>query len=857
MIGFPDYLRSRGSFRRRGHRGFRFAAALILFAAGFAGSMGAAWADPKVSAASNIPGSAATAMRPIAIIDREDIALSGAADLSELIAREAYNDFGLRRAQVSGYVVLVNGRRAYLFPPLSTVERIEILGESAAAIHSGGAIAGAINIVLREGIDGTEVAVGVNRPNAPGADLEQGEVLWGGDVGRGHLTVVAGAYAQQEIASRDRDYSRPSWTPGGSFADTAGVSVSGNTLFIPTVVNGDDVTVARPLGTCSGPGFTGELRSPGGLAGTGCGYAYADISWENDRDREREQALFVDFDHPLSEDSDIYFDARIARTSTHSRYAPPVGSFDLDRTDFDNPSEFDALIPNDVTLRGSEVTLNHRFTGHGNRDWLSTIEAHDFTLGVRGRLPVGIGYDAHLRSYRHRNTQRGDTFVSETAIQQAIEDGSYYVQDPHNPPADRAEAHRQAIRESSLRKDAEESTRHTTVGLALDGAAGALPGGKLRWAAGAEIDRQRQHNKVVHSHTFGSGGAVSVEDAIGSGGATYEGERQRMSAFGEVELPPLPGWTVTLAGRRDGYDDVGAAAAHKVSSAYRFGRRFTVRGSWDKGSGPPSLSSMHLAESVGFPRVCDTKTHTDPTTDCDIAQVKQVSGGNPELTPYKAKALSAGAQANLGFLTVSADWFRIELSETEAQMSAQKIVDLEAGGQLPAGADVIRQGGDGTIDTIVNPIVNTGEATVAGVDMQAGARWDAGWADFAADLNWLYITESESRIGGEVQPGDYARHRVHSSLRASRGGITANWSVHAVSGYNNVRETGRYDAWVGHDIALLWHDPLGLKGMTVAGGVLNVADRGPSVDSADPTQADARLDSARGRAFFLRGRMAW
>lgn len=796
-------------------------------------------------------------MRPIAIIDREDIALSGAADLSELFARAAYNDFGLRRALVSGSVVLVNGRRGLLYPPLSAIERIEVLGESAAATHAGGAIAGAINIVLREGIDGTEVTVAVGRPNAPGADREQGEVLWGGDVGRGHLTIVAEAYTQQEIASKDRDYSRASWTPGGSFADTAGVSVSGNTLEIPTVVNGEDVTVARPLGPCSGPGYTGVLRNPAGLSGTGCGYAYADISWEDDRDRVREQGLFVYFDHPLGEDSDIYFNARTGRGSTHARYATPVGSFALDRNDFDDPSVFDALIPNDVTRRGTEVTLNHRFTGHGNRDWRSTIEAHDLTLGVRGRLPVGIGYDAHFRSYRYRNTERADTFVSETAIQQAIEDGSYYAQDPRNPPSDRAEAHRRAIRESSLRKDAEEGTRHTTGRLALDGAAGALPGGRLRWAAGAEFDRQRRHSKVVHTHAFGSGGAVDIEDAIGSGGLTYAGERQRMSAFGEVELPPLPGWTVTLAGRRDGYDDVGAAAAHKVSSAYRFGRRFTVRGSWDKGSGPPSLSSMHLAEAVGFPRVCDTKTHTDPSADCDIAQKKQISGGNPELKPYKAKALSAGAQANLGFLTVSADWFRIELSETEARMSAQKIVDLEASGQLPPGAQVIRQGGDGVIDTIVNPIVNTGESTVAGVDMQAGARWDAGWADLAADLYWLYITESESRVGGEVQPGDYARHRVHSSLRASQGGITANWSVHAVSGYNNVRETGRYDGWVGHDIALLWHDPLGLKGMTVTGGVLNVADRGPSVDSADPTQADARLDSARGRTFFLRGRMAW
>ena len=792
-------------------------------------------------------------MQPLTIVDREDIARSGMSRVSDLIDRQAYNDFGLRRALLSGSVYLIDGRPVpgdtLRFIPISAVERIEIFGASAAAIHAGGAIGGAINIVLRTGFDGTEVAFGGERPDSPGANGEQGGVFWGGAIGRGHLVVAADSFSRQEIASKHREYSRASWTPGGAFADTAGVSVGGNTLVIATA----DGTVARPVGECRGPGYAGPLANPDGRDGEGCGFAYADISWE--RKRFRRQSLFVNFDHPLGEDGDLYFDARIARGLLQDRFAPPVGQFSLNRTDPD----VSALIPSDVTPDPDEgkVLLNHRFTGHGNRNWRTRQEEHDLTLGVRGRLPSGIGYDAHLRSYGYLDTESGDTFVSERAIQMAIEDGRYYVQDLRNPPPGRAEAHLRAIRETSLRKDAELGTRHTTARLAFDGGAGVLPGGKLRWAAGAEIDRLRQHSKVVHTHAFGSGGTVSVEDAIGSGGATYEGERQRMSAFGEVELPPLPGWTVTLAGRRDGYDDVGAAAAHKVSSAYRFGRWFTVRGSWDKGSGPPSLSSMHLAEAVGFPRVCDTKLRTDTSMPCDRPQRRQVSGGNLELKPYKAKALSAGAQANLGFLTMSADWFRIELSETEARMSAQKIVDLEASGQLPAGAQVIRLGGDGAIDRIVNPIVNTGESTVAGVDMQAGARWDAGWADFAADLNWLYVTEAESRVGGEVQPGDYARHRIHSSLRASRGGITANWSVHAVSGFNNALETGRYDTWVGHDITLLWRDPLGIEGMTVAGGVFNVADREPSVDSSDPTEADIRLDSARGRTFFLRGRMAW
>ena len=59
--------------------------------------------------------------------------------------------------------ILVNGRRISdsTFDldtlPISAVERVEILSDTAAALHGGHAIGGAINIVLRRGFEGVEV----------------------------------------------------------------------------------------------------------------------------------------------------------------------------------------------------------------------------------------------------------------------------------------------------------------------------------------------------------------------------------------------------------------------------------------------------------------------------------------------------------------------------------------------------------------------------------------------------------------------------------------------------------------------------------------------------------------------------
>ena len=132
--------------------------------------------------------------------------------------------------------------------------------------------------------------------------------------------IALDAFLRREIRSANREYSRASWTPGGAFADTAGVSIGGNTPFIPTASG----PIARPLGGCSGHGYAGSLLNPVvGIPGAGYGFAYADIMWETAHFKW--QSLFVYFDHPLGADAALYFDARVGRGDNAFRYAPSVG----------------------------------------------------------------------------------------------------------------------------------------------------------------------------------------------------------------------------------------------------------------------------------------------------------------------------------------------------------------------------------------------------------------------------------------------------------------------------------------------------------------------------------------------------
>lgn len=658
--------------------------------------------------------------------------------------------------------------------------------------------------------------------------------MWGSALGRGHVTVGAGLFRREEIRDSDRDHSRASWTPGGSFADAFGVSVGGNTLFITT----GDKTAGRSLGTCKGSAYTGVLDRPFGLSGTGCGFAYADIAWHHER-HERE-SVFLNLDYPIRKNVDMYFDARLAQSDNTFRYAPSVGTFSFTPSKALSQATLDTL-QRDFGRLPEEVEVAHRFAGHGNRDWRTNLDEHAVTLGFKGRVLNGIGYNAYIRSHRHDTAEIGDTFVSTSLIRQAINGGRYDIENPLST----APGHLAAIRETGLRLTRDVVTDNKTFRVAFDGSAFALGGGDVRYAVGTTVvheeKRDTRHYRDVNGKSY------EPSDVLGSGGDSFSGERRRWSTFTEVSLPLHDKWDLVFAGRVDEHDDVGATFSQQLASKYRLNTVFALRGSWSRGSKAPSLSALHL-RGFDYPYIdCDTKTFAGNPQGCARQQVERLRIGNPDLKPDDAESFSLGAEMSLGPFSLSADWFRVELSDVPALLSAQSVLDLEAAGRLPSGAGVLRNGNH--IDQITSTYVNAGERDVAGINVHGRVDWKTDWADVAFAAYWSHVTQEESRVLGEQQPGDHPRNRVHTVLRASRGNVTANWSVLGVSGYSNTSGEARYKAWMGHNLTLRWQNALRVKGLDLMGGILNIGNRGPS--AATPGQVATTLDSSKGRTFFL------
>ena len=495
--------------------------------------------------------------------------------------------------------------------------------------------------------------------------------------------------------------------------------------------------------------------------------------------------------------------------------------------------------------------MDHRFVGHGGRDLRRDVEDYEVVAGLRGRFAGGTGYDAHLQYYRSDSASAGGGFVSRSAIVGAIEDGRYDLANPLSQDP----AHLAAIRDSTVRLDRELVETHRTARASFDGAGFTLGGGAVRWTAGTEIDYEE--GWAFQEYLDAGGGSHPPGDVIGLGGNTYRGERRRWSAFAVATLPLDRRFEVDVGGRRDDYDDVGTAYSRHLASRLRLHDAVTLRGAWSRGSQPPSLFLINLPQAIYFGSVCDKRNFTGDLADCDRTRVRLTTGGNPDLEPDEAESVSLGVTLRVGPAYLSGDAFRSKVEEEPATVPAQVLVDREAAGEaLPPGAAIVRSSA-GTIERIENPLINEGERRVAGFDLRAGARWEHEWADLAFDARWHRLNQSDVWTAGERDPGDFPRNRVHTSLRASRGGVVAEWSLYAVSGFRNSLDTGRFPGWAGHDLTFLWRDAFGLGGVDLGGGVLNVGDRGPPIDSSNPGAASTTLDSQRGRTVFLSARYSF
>ena len=163
-----------------------------------------------------------------------------------------------------------------------------------------------------------------------------------------------------------------------------------------------------------------------------------------------------------------------------------------------------------------------------------------------------------------------------------------------------------------------------------------------------------------------------------------EWSRHNVAAYGDVEANGAGGgWTLGGAVRAESFEDFGTTTNGKVSGRVGF-----VRGSVSTGFRAPTPGQRNgfnvgswFDPSVGYLIVKAVIPPTSP--------VARLRGGAP-LGPEKSLNYTAGVVLDAGAFTLTADWFRIEVSDRVGVTSIFTLTDTEVVDLLAEGVEFAR-----------------------------------------------------------------------------------------------------------------------------------------------------------------------
>ena len=833
---------------------------------------------------------------PVTVIDRAQIQQSGDTSVADLLRSTTFNSFGSFRPQSGSSaqsfagldlrglgsertLILIDGRRAPTAPnvgssqdlnsiPLAAVERIEILTDGASAIYGSDAIGGVVNIITRKDFSGAELSIGMSNPTRPGGETEEASAVMGIAGERGNILIGSSYNNRGIIFQRERP-----WSTGGasSFSNELySARPSPGTLygFVP-----GSLAPRSPVWGAGLPGFacdTNGFFTRGAGSTRRCLYDFTFVA--ADEAEIRNSALFARGNYAINDDWNLYLNASTSRVKSFGRYAPvpsspwpgggvfiPVGSPNHPALRFPG-GVYDATVP---------YFIRHRFAAAGNRDVKTDAQVYSVDVGVDGRIgnfDVNFG----MRRTDSQYFEIGNGYILASAAQAAISSGAYNIYAPFSNPRSLLNTFTATTaRDSFFVIDEVYASANTDLFE--------MSGGTAAVAFGMEY---RNEDYQDNYDSLSSAGVIS-----GSAGNSAAGGRSVRAFYGEVLLPVLTDFEITLAARHDSYSDYGSDTSPKIGFRYSPIDSVTLRASYGLGFRAPTLDIVSAQPSFSADSVTDPRTCVQfglPAT-CST----QINGwvlANPNVTSETSKQWSTGvAWDATDWLNMTLDYFNIKIDGSITGVGAGTLINCLSGAttncpsgisNLPAnlsppnaalGLGVARDPVTGAILYLQRGFANFGTREADGLDLNMRTNYDFGdWGQMRNQLQISYNL-SQSVNGGESFVDEPGAPTFRANLQNiwDIGDFSFSWNISHIDATLSTQEMNvragnpdygyaRYlPSWTTHDVQANWNAPWN---GTVTVGMTNVLDKDPVQDPFDPTGRgfDFALYDGYGRVPYVR-----
>jgi iron complex outermembrane recepter protein len=316
-----------------------------------------------------------------------------------------------------------------------------------------------------------------------------------------------------------------------------------------------------------------------------------------------------------------------------------------------------------------------------------------------------------------------------------------------------------------------------------------LPAGPVSFAIGGEYDAPRYtRDRDALNNTFQSIGSVD--------GQSFRVNRDVWAVYEEVRVPfTSPTWNfpgfysleVDFAEREEWYSNNTSAvlpsglfpfqpAEHTTYNAQKpkvsvrwqpldpkYIGAVTLRGSYTEAFHAPQLSEITPASSQNFPIVADPfSVQTEP-------QIEERILGNPLNHPETAYEWTYGIVYSpkwIKGLTLSADWWHIDMRDIVTTLGAQTILEINppTPGVQQNGPLVFRgvstiPGQAGPVDLVIDPNRNLSGAIFEGLDYEAIYILDStifghgDWGRLTSTVNGTWLSRAELQIASGTASG--------------------------------------------------------------------------------------------------------
>jgi len=245
--------------------------------------------------------------------------------------------------------------------------------------------------------------------------------------------------------------------------------------------------------------------------------------------------------------------------------------------------------------------------------------------------------------------------------------------------------------------------------------------------------------------------------------------------FGEVNLPLFEGATFaeTLsfngAIRYTNYSNSGGVTTWKVGGIWAPVRDIRFRATRSRDIRAPNLAELYRGSSQG------TATVTDPFRNNEARNALSGAIGNLGLTPEIANTTVAGVVLQPSFipgLTLSVDWYKIDIEDAISALSAQRTVDLCFQGATDL-CRFLQRGTDGQLSRIELPFFNVDFRNTKGIDIEANYGTSIGATNINLRAIFNHVITLQNQVKGSLAQ-EFAGDIGNNSTPKWQGMVSAN-----------------------------------------------------------------------------------